>query len=57
MRGDEVELLAERFLTGLNGAEGTAKHFTRACVERLRRHSWPGNVRELKNVIQRAWWA
>jgi two-component system response regulator AtoC len=53
-RGEDVELLAEQCLSELNAASGTAKHFTRACLERLRRHSWPGNVRELKNVIQRA---
>jgi two-component system response regulator AtoC len=53
-RGDDIELLAEQCLSELNAASGTGKHFTRACLERLRRHSWPGNVRELKNVIQRA---
>jgi two-component system, NtrC family, response regulator AtoC len=53
-RGEDVELLAEQCLRELNAASGTGKHFTRACLERLRRHSWPGNVRELKNVIQRA---
>jgi DNA-binding NtrC family response regulator len=53
-RGDDVELLAEKILGDLNQAEGTAKHFTRACLERLHRHSWPGNVRELQNVIRRA---
>jgi len=53
-RGDDVELLAEQLLSELNLAEGTAKHFTRACLERLHRHSWPGNVRELQNVIRRA---
>jgi len=53
-RGGDVELLAEQCLSELNAATGTAKHFTRACLERLRRHGWPGNVRELKNVIQRA---
>jgi two-component system, NtrC family, response regulator AtoC len=53
-RGEDVELLAEQCLSELNAASGTAKHFTRACLERLRLHSWPGNVRELKNVIERA---
>jgi two-component system response regulator AtoC len=53
-RGKDVDLLAEQCLGELNEASGTAKHFTRACLERLRRHGWPGNVRELKNVIQRA---
>ena len=53
-RGEDIELLAEQFLKDLNTAEGTAKHLTRACLARLRRHTWPGNVRELKNVVQRA---
>jgi two-component system, NtrC family, response regulator AtoC len=53
-RGADVELLAEQCLGELNAAAGTAKRFTRACLERLRRHAWPGNVRELKNVVQRA---
>ena len=53
-RGEDIELLAEQCLSDLNAASGTAKHFTRACLERLRRHGWPGNVRELRNVIQRA---
>jgi two-component system, NtrC family, response regulator AtoC len=53
-RGDDVELLAEKFLAELNQSAGTAKHFTRACLERLHRHSWPGNVRELQNVVRRA---
>jgi two-component system, NtrC family, response regulator AtoC len=53
-RGDDIELLAEKFLAELNVAEGTSKHFTRACLDRLHRHNWPGNVRELQNVIRRA---
>jgi two-component system, NtrC family, response regulator HydG len=53
-RGDDVELLAETFLSELNLAQGTTKRFTRACLERLHRHSWPGNVRELQNVVRRA---
>jgi DNA-binding NtrC family response regulator len=54
-RGDDVQLLAEQFLDEMNKAHGTQKTYTRACLERLRRHNWPGNVRELKNVIQRAY--
>lgn len=53
-RGDDIELLAEQRLSELNAASGTAKRFTRACLERLRRHGWPGNVRELNNVVERA---
>jgi two-component system response regulator AtoC len=54
-RGDDVQLLAEQFLDEMNRTHDTSKAFTRACLERLRRHRWPGNVRELKNVIQRAY--
>lgn len=53
-RGDDVELLAEKVLFDLNAAAGSGKRFTRACLDRLQRHSWPGNVRELQNVIRRA---
>jgi DNA-binding NtrC family response regulator len=53
-RGDDIELLADAVLADLNREAGTAKHFTRACLDRLHRHSWPGNVRELQNVIRRA---
>jgi two-component system response regulator AtoC len=53
-RGDDVELLAETFLSDLNASEGTTKQLTRECRKRLRGHSWPGNVRELRNVIERA---
>ena len=54
-RGDDVALLAEDFLAGLNReSEGNPKAFTRAALARLRAHSWPGNVRELRNVVQRA---
>ena len=53
-RGDDIELLADSILTGLNREAETTKHFTRACLDRLHRHSWPGNVRELQNVIRRA---
>jgi DNA-binding NtrC family response regulator len=53
-RDDDVVLLAEQVLGELNAAEGTAKRFTAACLDRLRRHRWPGNVRELRNVIEGA---
>jgi DNA-binding NtrC family response regulator len=53
-RGDDVLLLAEEFLRELNLAEGSAKTFTPACLEQLRRQTWPGNVRQLRNVVHRA---
>jgi two-component system response regulator AtoC len=53
-RNDDVQLLADHFLSQLNERQGTSKRFTEDSMERLRSHSWPGNVRELKNVIHRA---
>ena len=53
-RGDDVELLADRFLAEFNAAEGTRKFLSGSSRQFLRIYSWPGNVRELKNVIQRA---
>ena len=53
-RLDDVEVLAQHFLSELNRQEGTNKQFTRAAIQRLAGHDWPGNVRELKNVVQRA---
>ena len=54
-RGDDIELLAEHFLTLLNKGEGTTKRWIPTALERLRQHNWPGNVRELRNVVQRAY--
>jgi len=53
-RRDDVELLAESFLTQLNREQQASKTFTKAAIQRLRGHSWPGNVREMKNLIHRA---
>jgi len=54
-RGDDIVLLAQRFLDELNAAEATSKHFAPRAHAALTQHSWPGNVRELRNVIQRAY--
>jgi DNA-binding NtrC family response regulator len=53
-REGDVERLALHFLAAVNERDGTAKDFSEASLERLRRLSWPGNVRELKNVVERA---
>ncbi len=53
-RGNDVELLAERFLEELNAQAATQKRLTALSRMTLRQHSWPGNVRELKNCIERA---
>jgi two-component system, NtrC family, response regulator HydG len=53
-RGEDIQLLAEYFLSQLNERQGTRKAFSEEAMERLRAHPWPGNVRELKNVVHRA---
>src|SRR4051812_4450154 len=54
-RGDDIQLLAEYFLSQLNERQGTAKAWTEDTLLRLRAYPWPGNVRELKNVVHRAY--
>lgn len=54
-RRQDIELLAQHFLNEFNQADGGAKRFSKATLDRLLMHHWPGNVRELKNVIQRAY--
>ncbi len=53
-RGEDVELLTQFFLDGVNRREDTSKRLSDLAVRRLHELSWPGNVRELKNVIERA---
>ena len=53
-RGEDVDLLAEHFLTELNAQAGTQKRLSALSRMTLKQHSWPGNVRELKNCIERA---
>jgi DNA-binding NtrC family response regulator len=53
-RGDDVELLANHFLAGLNAEAMTQKRLSAHARVTLMQHSWPGNVRELKNCIERA---
>jgi DNA-binding NtrC family response regulator len=53
-RGDDVILIAQRYLDMLNKERGADKKFAVDTLEALRNHSWPGNVRELKNYVHRA---
>ncbi len=53
-RGDDVELLAEHFLSELNAQAHAQKRLSALARMTLKQHSWPGNVRELKNCIERA---
>jgi DNA-binding NtrC family response regulator len=53
-RGDDVELLANHFLSQLNAQAVSQKRLSAHARMTLKQHSWPGNVRELKNCIERA---
>jgi DNA-binding NtrC family response regulator len=53
-RGNDVELLANHFLSELNKQAMTQKRLSAHARMTLLQHSWPGNVRELKNCIERA---
>ncbi|OQC35159.1 MAG: Transcriptional regulatory protein ZraR [Acidobacteria bacterium ADurb.Bin051] len=54
-RGDDVLLLASRFLGELGQAAGrTGLRLAPESADLLRAYSWPGNVRELENALQRA---
>ena len=52
-RGNDVLLLANKFLDLLNKKYKTNKSFTRQAEEMLLNYYWYGNVRELKNLIER----
>jgi two-component system, NtrC family, response regulator AtoC len=54
-RGDDIELLAQQFLSRHNQEENTNKHFSSAALALLHSYDWPGNVRELKNVVHRSY--
>jgi two-component system response regulator HydG len=54
-REDDIELLAETFVTRLSGSLGLpVPPLTPEVHSALRLHGWPGNVRELRNAIERA---
>jgi DNA-binding NtrC family response regulator len=53
-RGDDVALIAERYLARLNEEAGKSKRFTPEAMAQLCAQPWPGNVRELRSWIERA---
>jgi len=54
-RGDDVSLLADRFLARAGTRHGKAlRGLTDAARRALARHAWPGNVRELEHAVERA---
>lgn len=54
-RGQDIELLAKKFLDEFNSENSTKKYFSKNLFNKLCDHPWPGNVRELRNYIQRAY--
>jgi DNA-binding NtrC family response regulator len=54
-RGDDIELLANLFLSRLNQEENTSKVLSKASRRFMNDYHWPGNVRELKNMVHRAY--
>jgi transcriptional regulator with PAS, ATPase and Fis domain len=54
-RGDDVELLAETFVTQLARRYGLpVPPLTPEARNAVRVHRWPGNIRKLRNSIERA---
>ncbi|HEV8479706.1 MAG TPA: sigma-54 dependent transcriptional regulator [Candidatus Eisenbacteria bacterium] len=53
-RGEDIEFLAEHFLSEVNEREATRKRWSRRALTKLASYPWPGNVRELKNTVERA---
>ncbi|GEO81492.1 sigma-54-dependent transcriptional regulator [Pararhodospirillum oryzae] len=52
-RGDDIPLLARRFLVDFSKLEGKAfQDFTAEALNRIVTYAWPGNVRQLENVIR-----
>ena len=52
-RGDDIVLLAERFLASAAQVTGRSLRLSSAAKDVLRKGSWPGNVRQLQNEMQR----
>ena len=50
-RGDDIDLLADRFLATQNDETGIDKSLSDDVRECFRLYQWPGNVRELKNAV------
>ncbi|MEW9625574.1 sigma 54-interacting transcriptional regulator [Rhodanobacter sp. S2-g] len=54
-RGDDVDLLAQRFLDRFRERQAcVARGFESAALRAMHEYPWPGNVRELRNRVQRA---
>lgn len=52
-RGEDVLLLARRFLSAQEGLIGRRHELSDAAAQALLAHPWPGNLRELRHAVQR----
>ena len=52
-RGDDVVLLARRFLAEASAKAGRALELSADAERELLSRRWPGNVRQLQNEMQR----
>ncbi len=53
-RIEDVDAIAESFLSDHNRREGRQQRFAASALASLRSYPWPGNVRELKNAVHRS---
>lgn len=52
-REDDIAVLAQHFLDGLNAENNTKKRFCPSFLSSMLNYAWPGNVRELRNIVHR----
>lgn len=53
-RGDDIPLLADRFLTEFSAQHHRArKELSPEALRLLRLYAWPGNIRQLRNLMER----
>ena len=52
-RPEDIRVLAQEFLDGLNRKYQTNKYFSAKTMNSFLHYDWPGNVRELRNIIER----
>jgi DNA-binding NtrC family response regulator len=53
-RCDDIEVLAEHFLSELNDQFEQTRRFSPQAMQMMKSFHWPGNVRQLRNAIHRA---
>ena len=53
-RREDIAVLAEHFLEGIQRETGSSLVFSEEAMRLLTEYDWPGNVRELENAIERA---